>query len=69
MGKNILMYVIFDRTEEVNMLSKLQKDYIRLLQILQGLINNEWDGADMTSQDKLDEIKKQAELIARKYGF
>lgn len=51
------------------MLSKLQKDYIRLLQILQGLINNEWDGADMTSQDKLDEIKKQAELIARKYGF
>ena len=63
------MYVILDRTEEVTMRSRLQRSYLRLVNILQDLLNNDIDGADMTSQEKLEEIKDKAEMLSHKYGL
>ena len=63
------MNVILDRTEEVTVRLKLQRDYLRLVQILQDIIDHEWEDADMTSQEKLSDIKEKAEAIAEKYGF
>lgn len=63
------MNVIMDRTKEVTVRIKLQRDYLRLVQILQDIIDHEWGDADMTSQEKLREIKEKAETIAEKYGF
>lgn len=63
------MNVILDRTEEVTVRIKLQRDYLRLVQILQDIIDHEWADADMTSQEKLSDIKEKAESIAEKYGF
>ena len=61
------MYVLFDRTKEVSMRSKLQRSYMRLVNILQNLINNEWLGADMTSKENLNDLQQQAETLASKY--
>lgn len=66
---NYKMYVILDRTEEVTMRSRLQQDYIHLIQILQELINEDVESIDMTAHEQLAEIKLQAETVAKKYGF
>lgn len=63
------MNVILDRTEEVTVRIRLQRDYLRLVQILQDISNHEWGDADMSSQEKLKEIQEKAEAIAEKYGF
>lgn len=63
------MNVILDRTEEVTARLRLQRDYLRLVQILQDITNNEWGDADMSSQEKLGDIKEKTEEIAKKYGF
>ena len=61
------MYVLFDRTKEVSMRSKLQCSYMRIVNILQSLINNEWLDADMTSKEKLNDLQQQAGTLASKY--
>lgn len=61
------MYVLFDRTKEVSMRSKLQRSYMRLVNILQSLKNNEWLGADMTSNEKLNDLQQQTETLASRY--
>ena len=63
------MYILLDRTQEVTMRLKLQRAYLRLVNILQDLLNHEWIGADMASQEKLNEIKDKAETLADKYGL
>ena len=63
------IYVLLDRTQEVAMRLKLQRAYLRLVNILQDLLNHEWIGADMASQENLNEIKDKAEALADKYGL
>lgn len=63
------MYVLLDRTQEVTMRLRVQRSYLRLVKILQDLLNHEWAGADMTSQENLNEIKAKAEALADKYGL
>ena len=63
------MNVILDRTEEVTVRIKLHQDYLRLVQILQDIFHHDWEDADMTSHEKLVEIKEKAEAIAEKYGL
>lgn len=63
------MNVILDRTEEVAVRLRLQRDYLRLVQILHDITRHEWVDADMASQEKLKDIKEKAEAIAEKYGF
>ena len=61
------MYVLLDRTKEVSMREKLQRSYMRLVNILHNLINEELFGADMTSKEKLNDLQQQAETLASRY--
>lgn len=61
------MYVIINRTDEVTMRSKLHRGYLRLINILHDLLNDELIDADMVSQDKLNEIKNKVDELAKKY--
>lgn len=63
------MYVLLDRTEEATMRMKLQQGYLRLVHILQDLLNHEWSDVDMTSKEHLAEIKEKAQALAQKYGL
>ena len=63
------MYVLLDRTEEATMRMKLQQGYLRLVHILQDLLNHEWSDVDMTSKEHLAEIKEKAQSLAPKYGL
>lgn len=52
-SESYTMYVLLDRTKEVEMRTKLQRSYLRLINILHNLINDEIYGADMTSKENL----------------
>lgn len=68
-GESFKMYTILDRTEEVSKRDNLHKNYLRLLQILQDLINQELEGADMSSYEQLVDIKAKAEAISYKFNI
>lgn len=63
------MYVFIDRTKELEIRSKLQCSYIRLISILHELTEDQKYVADMSSQEKLKEIQTQAESLAHRYAL
>ncbi|MGN0374917.1 MAG: HD domain-containing phosphohydrolase [Butyrivibrio sp.] len=64
-----VMYVIINRTEEAKMHSKLRRGYLRLVNILQDLLNTDLIDADTVSHQKIMEIKDKVELLTARYEF
>lgn len=61
------MYVIINRTDEVEVRLKLHRGYLYLVNILHDLLNDDLVDADMVSHEKLAEITDRVESLAEKY--
>lgn len=66
---NYTMYVIIDRTKEAFMREKLHRGYLRLVNILHGLLENESIDTDMISPEKLTRINERVEALADKFNL
>lgn len=66
-SKTYDMFVLIDRTSEVYMRHELERSYIRLLELLHKLIEQNSLHSDMASTQKLNELKNKAEELAHKY--
>lgn len=62
-----IMYVIINRTKEAIMRAKLHQGYMRLVNILHDMLNDEILDTDMLSPERIAQIKEKVEGFEEKY--